>query len=67
MAKSSILFIAIALTAYIAVANAASLRVARQAIPREFQNINIENYLKVRPFKLQGNPAFFLFINFCSV
>jgi len=34
------------LALYITIAHSASVRVPRQAIPREFQNLNIENYLK---------------------
>jgi len=46
MAHTTFLLATIVLAATIAVAHSASIRVARQAIPREFQNVNIENYLK---------------------
>jgi len=46
MAKSTFLLATVVLAVYAAVASAGSIRVPRQTIPREFQNINIENYLK---------------------
>jgi hypothetical protein len=42
--KTAVLVLCV--VAAVAHANAAALRVRRQLVPREFQNINIENYLK---------------------
>jgi len=41
-----LLLLTVLLSVSFAYSHARSLRVARQTIPREFQNINIENYLK---------------------
>lgn len=55
---------------------AASIRSKRQVIPREFQNINIENYLKVRrlfcwhvlfPWENAQAPRFFHEIFPCHI
>lgn len=46
MTKPIFLIVTIVLAVTFAYAHAGSIRVARQTIPREFQNINIENYLK---------------------
>jgi len=46
MTKPTLLIVSVVLAITFAFAHAGSIRVARQAIPREFQNVNIENYLK---------------------
>lgn len=47
MGKSTVLLVlTVLLSVSFSLSHARTVRVARQAIPREFQNINIENYLK---------------------
>ena len=47
MTSSSLLAISALLVVSFALVQAGLVRVTRQAIPKEFQNINLENYFKV--------------------
>jgi len=47
MTRPTLLIVTVVLAITFAFAHAGAIRERRQAIPREFQNVNIENYLKV--------------------
>ena len=47
MSRPTLLVVAVVLAVTFTFAHAGAIRVRRQTIPREFQNVNIENYLKV--------------------